>query len=236
MIKSVLIDNREPLHVQNLTFGNIPVAITQLQTGDLWVACADGATLIIERKSLGTGDFFASIKDNRLFNQVASMRKISQWSYVAIEGWFTPHAGDTIWATSDNPDGQLTGWKYNAIQGVLLSIMNMGVGVIHYTGRNDFKSCIERLAKRSRSDVKIPPVRQPYVFSPQEALLATLPGIGSKRAIEYLKLFQGNLALALMALTASHNGKINPIPGYGKKSRDNVVEFLGGMVDYKTDE
>jgi hypothetical protein len=60
-------------------------------------------------------------------------------------------------------------------------------------GEDDFAPCIERLAKRNRGDIKVKPVRNAYVFGGQEAVLASLPGIGTKKAVDYLKLFDGNL-------------------------------------------
>ena len=77
MIKSIIIDSREPESIHKLDFGNVPKMKMTLDAGDLWVACGDGNTLIVERKE--PNDLLASIADNRLFNQAAKMRQISNW-------------------------------------------------------------------------------------------------------------------------------------------------------------
>jgi ERCC4-type nuclease len=223
-IKSVLIDSREPPRIQSLTFGDVPIMVTQLQAGDLWIACEDGVTVIVERKT--PADLLESIRDNRLFNQAAKMKELSQWCYLVCDEPILPHENGVMVDTKQRD------WSFASIQGALLSVQEMGCHVVFCKDRDDFGPCIERLAKRSRSSVKIPPTREPYVISPQENVLLALPGIGSKKALDYLGLFGGNLAMALMALTAEHDGKTNHIPGYGQRSRDNVVGFLGGKLEY----
>ena len=208
---NILVDYREPPHILKLG------TVTQLPCGDAWLQCED-ALIIVERKT--TSDFLESIKDGRLFNQVSEMLKLSQWSYVAIEGVFQPYADGII------AGDQLRQWSFAAIEGAKLSIQELGCGVIHYM--DSFDECLKQLAGRARGSVKIPPRREGYVFSPQEATLASLPGIGSKKAVEYLQLFKGNLALTLMALTGEHD-----IPGWGKKSQQNLVEFFTMPIEAK---
>ena len=211
---TILIDSREPWHIQKLG------TVTRLPAGDVWIQLENGL-VIIERKT--TNDFLESIKDGRLFNQVVEMRQISEWCYVAIEGVFTPISEDMV----NIGHSELRNWRFSAIEGAKLSIQELGCGVIHYT---DVDQLIKQMTERSKNAVKIPPRRNTYVFSPQEATLATLPGIGSKKSTEYMSIFNGRLCLAITALCAPHDGTI---PGWGKKSRDSLIEYLGGEIELK---
>jgi ERCC4-type nuclease len=212
MIKSILVDNREPPHVRNISFPNVPVMKMTLETGDLWVKCEDGNTLIIERKE--ATDLMASIADNRLFNQAAKMRQVSNWCYVVVTGKIDD-------ANFIDDTGRK--WTYASIWGALLSVQEMGVMIIFCDGEDDFAPCIERLAKRNRGDIKVKPVRNAYVFGGQEAVLASLPGIGAKKAVDYLKMFD-SLGESIMMLCSPESAKA--IPGWGEKSAQNLKDFF----------
>lgn len=213
MIKSLILDSREPTHIQGIKFDNVPVMKMQLETGDVWAACEDGNTLIIERKA--PTDLMESIADNRLFNQAAKMRQVSEWCYVVVTG----KIDDCGFIDSTGRK-----WTYASIWGALLSIQEMGVMVIFCDGEDDFAPCIERLAKRNRDDIKVKPVRNAYVFGGQEAVLASLPGIGAKKAVDYLRLFDDNLGMAIMTLCDPSSAK--NIPGWGEKSAENLKTFF----------
>lgn len=214
MIKSAIIDNREPPAIRGLKFDNAPSMVMQLETGDVIVNCEDGAMLIIERKA--PNDLLASIADNRLFNQAAKMREKSQWCYVVVTG----KIDDCGYI-----DDMGREWSYASIWGALLSVQEMGCMIVFCDDDKDFKPCIERLAKRNRDDIKIKPVRNAHVFGGQEAVLAALPGIGTKKSLNYYKLFSGNLGDAIMKLCDPYY--VKDIPGWGIKSAENLKEFFG---------
>ncbi len=193
---------------------------------DFEIACADGNILAIERKT--PRDFLDSIKDRRLFNQVADMVQKTQWAYVVIEGYFWPSNGGFV----ETSEHQMTTWNWNALQGALLSIQELGCGVIY---NHDFHGSIERLVSRSRNDIKIPQRREPYIFSEKEQVLMSLPDIGSKKAQEYLKIHGDNLALAITNLMAQNNGK-EYLPGWGEKSRQNLIDLFGMRLEATLDE
>ena len=188
--------------------------------------CPDGSTLLIERKT--PSDLLGSIKDGRLSNQVAGLVGGGGWPYLLIEGLLMCQADYVLWMDS-NHDWTQTGWQWASLQGQLLSIQEMGCAIIYDP---DPHNAIKQLIGRSRNDVKVKPRREPYIFSPKEQVLMALPGIGSKKALEFLELFNDNVALALMALTAEYDGK-DRIPGWGKKSRDSLVELLGYPLEVK---
>ena len=221
MIKSILVDNREPPHVQNISFPNVPVMKMQLETGDLWVKCEDGNTLIVERKE--PTDLMASIADNRLFNQAAKMRQVSNWCYVVVTGKIDD-------ANFIDDTGRK--WTYASIWGALLSVQEMGVMIIFCNGEDDFGPCIERLAKRNRGDIKVNPVRPNVIFGGAEATLMTIPGIGQekiygnkeKQIPGFLEMFAGSLGLTIMGLSDVRNTRY--IPNWGEKSAQNVINHF----------
>ena len=69
-----MVDNREPEFFQKLKFGGVPTMVTQLETGDVQAVTDDGCTLVFERKT--PSDFLNSLKDERLFPQMARMTEL----------------------------------------------------------------------------------------------------------------------------------------------------------------
>jgi len=173
MIQSVIVDSREPTYVQQLKFGGAPVAVTMLPAGDIWVATDDAAMLCIERKT--PDDFLNSLRDDRVFGQCAALREHTPWAYLLITGPFLRGADNRVIT------GRVTGWDYNAAQGALLTIQEMGVGVIHAAGEHDLENAVIRLASRKRDVVRTMPTRQTHFLNEAEAIIASLPGIGIER-------------------------------------------------------
>lgn len=213
MIVSVIVDSREPDWVQRLTFGGVPVAVAPLDAGDLLVATGDNALLVIERKT--PDDFLNSLKDNRLFGQVTRMLKVSQWSYVIIQGNVTNVANRVV------TDRRTTGWGWPSFHGALLTIQELGVRVIT-VGKDDFEAAVIRLAKRERGDVTIKPPRCPALLSRGEAMLATLPGIGEERVDNLLK-YAGSPANALAFLT---DKELRGVDGIGLATKLGIRRAL----------
>lgn len=222
-MKAVIIDNREPPHIQKLNFG-CPSMVQCLETGDLHIATNDDKLLIVERKA--AMDFVNSIKDGRLFNQVARAKQITPYVYVAIVGSILPVRGGK---TAIN--GNVTGWDYAAIQGVMLSIQELGVSIVFCADDNDFLPCMVRLANRSRGSVIVMPVREAAIFGGAENVLASLPGIGAKKAADLLQHFP-NVGSALWFLT-DIDDKQTKIPGIAENTKRNIVRLLGGKLTYE---
>lgn len=222
-MKAVIIDNREPPHIQKLNFG-CPSMVQCLETGDLHIATNDDKLLIVERKA--AMDFVNSIKDGRLFNQVARAKQITPYVYVAIVGSILPVRGGK---TAIN--GNVTGWDYSAIQGVMLSIQELGASIVFCADENDFLPCMVRLANRSRDAVPVMPVREAAIFGGAENVLASLPGIGVKKAADLLKHFP-NVGYALWFLT-DIDDKQTKIPGIAENTKKNIVRMLGGKLNFE---
>jgi ERCC4-type nuclease len=211
---AVLIESREPNWVQNLKFGGVPVTVATLDAGDIHVATDDGL-LVIERKT--PDDLLQSIKDGRLFQQCAAMRKISDWSYVIVTGELQRgRNGNVVTARGE------TGWNWNAVQGALLSIQELGVFVTFCAGDTDFEDAVIRLANRKRDEtMRIVPAKTPVTVGRDLAILSDFPNIGLDRAQGLLE-HCGSLAWALVALTDSV-----PVPGIGEVTKRLARATLG---------
>jgi len=201
-----------------------PIVEMEDRHGDFHVICDDDNMLIIERKA--AMDFVNSIKDGRLFNQVARAKQITPYVYVVIVGSILPVRGGK---TAIN--GNVTGWDYSAIQGVMLSIQELGASIVFCADENDFLPCMVRLANRSRDAIPVMPVREAAIFGGAENVLASLPGIGVKKAADLLKHFP-NVGYALWFLT-DIDDKETKIPGIAENTKKNIVRLLGGKLTYE---
>ena len=172
MITSVMIDAREPATKHLLDYGAAAV-VTTLDVGDLWATTDAGHILIIERKT--TEDLLASIKDERLFTQAAAMAEIRdgiRFPYLVVEGFISSDSqGKVITGRG------VTGWNYNAVQGALLTVQELGIPIV-YCAPDDFANSIQRLGKRSREPIKVIPHRSTTHLGEGSAVLLALPGIG----------------------------------------------------------
>lgn len=205
-ITAVLIDSREPDWIKSLTFNGLPTAVTMLETGDIQAVTDDGCELLIERKT--PDDFLNTLKDDRLFPQVARMteKRNAQilagetptvWSYLVITDSLAPSRDGKVITQRG-----VTGWSYSAVMGAILSIQELGVHVVFCNGDNDFEDCILRLGRRSRNQVmRIMPAKIPNVLGPKATFLASLPGLGVESVQEILAWCDDNLANALSGLT-----------------------------------
>lgn len=217
MLTSVLIDSREPEEIKKLDFG-VPSIIMALDAGDAIATCGDGNTLVIERKT--PGDLLGSIKDGRLFRQCHKMRELSEFCYLVVVG--------KLYWTADNKvqvGPRKTRWNWDSVQGALLTVQEMGVGIVYGA---DFKTCVERLARRDRDGLTIHQRRQSEPMTPNEAFLASLPGLGAVKAKKLLG--YGPACWGLHWLTdnrpehAEHNGGI---AGVSQNQKDRIRNVLG---------
>lgn len=217
-ISAVMVDQREPDGVKALTFGGVPTIVTLLDTGDVQVVCEDGTLILIERKSMS--DFLNSLKDDRVFRQCADMRHVSPWAYLVVTDQF--QRGQNGKVVTDRE----TGWGWNALQGALLTIQELGVFVVFAAGENDFEGCILRLAARDHSPEKLLPPERPGVsLSMAEQFLCGLPGIGPERAAHLMD-HCGTAKMALMALTDA-----DPLEGIPSNVKTNARRVLGMAPD-----
>ena len=224
-IASVLIDQREADWVKQLNFGGAATAVIMLDAGDLLVATDDSYLLSIERKT--ASDFLNTLRDDRLFPQLARLREVSPWAYLVICGTLQPGPSGTCIA-----DGRSTGWNWASVQGALLTAQEMGVHVLHVASDADYEAAVIRLANRDRSALRIAPARDVTIVSEQEQVLAALPGIGAEKARVLLDEF-GSVHLALHFLTTWQRYWELPnslgirVPGINDGTRRRVRRALG---------
>ena len=218
-VTSVLVDQREPSSIPDALhakFAGIPLSITLLQVGDVWLATSDGSMLVVERKT--PSDLLSSLRDGRLFAQASEMRGVSPWAYLVITGMLQCGSDGKVWYGRE-----ATGWNWDAVQGALLSVQEAGIGVIQCQ-EGTFADACGRLAARSREVVRVPPARDMQVLTHGEQVLAALPGIGSER-IGALLDYCGTPAWALAWLTDGDN--VQRVPGVGPQTKLNVRKALG---------
>lgn len=191
-ITACLIDSREPAWVQHLTFGDVPTTVIELEAGDVHALCDDGCLLTIERKT--TEDLLNSLRDDRLLPQMARLvdNRLNEQAgqgffttrpYLVITGMFYRGPGGKVYTG----DRGLTGWNWDALQGALLTIQEMGVMVVNAGGDEDFEASIIRLANRKRDPIKLIPPRPPTIVGPGAAFLASLPGVGVEHSLHLLE-------------------------------------------------
>lgn len=212
MISAVMIDNREPDWVKALRFSGAPVTTTLLEFGDAHVVTDDGVLLVVERKT--TDDFLNTLRDERLFIQLAGLKTVSDWAYLLITGvLLRGPAGRVI------SDRRETGWDWKSVQGALLTVQEMGVFVSYCGGDADYEAAIIRLSQRKRDPImRLKPKREAHLVNGQVAFLAGLPGVGLEKAQTLLD-YCGSVAFALECLT---NPEDKMPSGFGQRTRDDA--------------
>ncbi len=225
----VTIDSNEHAHhsTHTATFESMGALCEVKQLPyDIEIACPDGSIVAIERKT--PRDLLDSIKDGRLFNQVADMVAKTKWAYVIIEGLFITLYNNQVGILSGvgKYDGiDTTNWEWGSLQGVLATIQDMGAVVMY---EPNFHDGVKRLVNRSRGDVKIAPRRHSYTFSPHEAFYMGFDGIGSKKAIDLARTFPF-LGDGVAWLHEYDEGDKQPkIAGIGNKQIEKNIRLSGG--------
>lgn len=228
---AIIIDQREPEHIKQ----QFPeAAITTLDTGDAWIACDDGHILLIERKT--SDDLLNSLRDGRLIEQISRLvnSRITQqlqgktqtyWPYLVITGTLSPDRNGKAYT------GRETGWAWNAVQGALLTIQELGCYVVYCPSDAEYANTLKMLTHRDRKEtIDILPQRIPIPVDAKRAFLMGLPGIGLDRAREILEWSGNVLAHALVGITDPQIK--SPI---GEITRQKIRGFLG-LRDQQTIE
>lgn len=223
---TIVVDSREPAWVQALTFGApAKPAIAPLPAGDVLAMCDDGAAVAIERKT--AGDLLGSLRDGRLLAQAGGLRAVTPWSYVVVtEPLYCGRAGFAVYEPKRGRTLVETGWAWNAVQGALLALQELGVGVVLGKGQDDFEACARWLFERARGPVAVAR-RETVPMDDATRILTSIPGVGAERAKQLLR-DCGTVADALWALTDAPvwGGRKNVI-GVGPVTRRQARQALG---------
>jgi ERCC4-type nuclease len=219
---AAVVDAREPAWVKALAWEGRPAVPDYLPAGDLWLSCSDGALVGVERKT--PSDLLGSLRDQRLFHQLAGLRAVTPWTYLVVTGWFgaTAEGAALCWGGEAGQTPQSTSWRYDAVQGALLTAQETGAHVVHCAGDGAYQPTCLRLARRHRGAHRLAPVRLDAPLDAGEAFLAGLPGIGPERARLLLE-HCGSPAVALHCLT---DGKALPT-GVGRVASAQTRRLLG---------
>jgi len=204
------------------------VEAAPLAVGDVLALPDDGAPVLVERKT--AGDLLMSIADGRLLDQAGAMRAVTDWSYLVVtEPMFPGRHGQVLY---DRRVGSRVGgysvdtqWTWEALQGALLTVQDLGVGVVWCGGDDRFERTVLWLAGRARGPVTLPR-RDGVPLDDRLAVLGALPGVGPERARALLEK-TGTVAWALQALTELRPDRGQEVAGIGPKTRANVRRVLG---------
>ena len=221
----VQIDVTEPAWVKALDFGEAAVQVASLSAGDLLALCDDGAAVLIERKS--AGDLLQSVRDGRLLAQAAGMRVVTPWCYVVVTEPMYPGRRKTVmYEPRVGRTVVETGWSWSALQGVLMSVQELGVGVVFIAGADEFALACTRIFGRTRGDVPVAR-RDAVPMDDATRILTAVPGVGAERARALLR-DCGTAAAALWALTDTpRDGFRKNVIGVGPGTRQAARKALG---------
>lgn len=223
MIRSVVIDSREPDWVKNLEWFGAEKSITCMDAGDLLAVCEDGTGLLIERKT--PTDFLGSMISQRMLIQsalkLAPYRAAGFWVYVMITGdFYISNRGKAAY----DRGGMLVESQvsFDSVWGELLSIQELGVFVTFAKSSRDYEDAVLRLSNRNRAELKtIPPAkRHGQQLSISESILSSLPGIGETRA----KAISEHFTPVDFLIALSNDEKPAGITG---KTRKRILSSLG---------
>jgi hypothetical protein len=187
------------------------------RSADFTVICGDGHTLAIHYHS--PHSLLGAIRTGTLMPALVTLKQATPWAYLLIGGIMSANADGKV----RNNDGKSSGWLWSAVQGVLLTAQEMGVGVLHLPHADSVPATLESLAKRDRGPIKAVPQREAMFCSPGELVLMALPGIGEGKAEALLRYCGDSAAHALMALTSEYTGA----PSIGPETRRKVRQALG---------
>ena len=190
MIRSVVIDSREPEWIQNLEWFGAEKTISYMDAGDLLAVCEDGAGLLIERKT--PTDFLGSLVSQRMLIQsalkLAPYRAMGFWPYVMITGdlYISKHGKAAYDQGGYLRESQV---DFASVWGELLSIQELGVFVTFAKGSRDYEDAVLRISNRNRAALKTIPAakRHGEALGIEATILSSMPGIGEARAKKILE-------------------------------------------------
>ena len=155
-------------------------------------------------------DFISSIKDGRLFSQIAKMNMNYERSYIVVSGSLT----DLI----------EVGMNYNAIIAAISSCYVRNCPIIFCDDLPNMCIIIKNLSEkltddkdRSTTEIKLPIKDDPL------RLICALPGISKKKGQSLLDEFESPMKI----FTASEKELIK-VDGIGKKIVSNIFKILNG--------
>ncbi|MBW3469710.1 ERCC4 domain-containing protein [Arthrospiribacter ruber] len=211
----IVIDDREPQAIvdQILDFKNIIVRKERLPIGDYLL----DSDLLVERKSVP--DFCASVKDGRLFKQVAKLANSKVRPCLILEG--------------KEKEFRETGFKKKAIQGMIISIsLVFKIPIVRSKSPKQTISIMlqsyRQLTKDRLEDFRFFPRLKPKFrksdayFKQKVHILEGFPGIGADKAEQLLRHFG-----SLQNVFVSPESELVKVEGIGKTIAAQMRKVLG---------
>lgn len=215
---NIAIDTGAQPPVSNALYFSNP-AVTRMTLGEpntVLAMCSDGAMLACMYQP--AMQLLHLMRRGEHLPLLMQLRDRSAWSYLLVDGYLRCNASGKAEINGNN-----SGFDWSAVQGMLLSIQELGVGIVTLQDTKHLGDTIYGLAKRDRSTRWVRPPREALFVSPAEDMLLALPGIGDERCRQLLKHCGGSPAAALDALTNPRY----PIPGISASVQTNVRNTLG---------
>lgn len=204
----IYLDHREPEELMRTfqVFGNSIITKKHLYTGDIVM----DDYLVIERKTLR--DFFQSLNDGRLFSQVKRLQKLPKPALLVVEG--------------EEQGIQQRKFRKAAFQSLLFSIQWKFRIPVFFT-HNMFETvslcfyCYRSFAakKHAQSSTNAPLKKKVSSKEIQLDMLARIPGIGKRRAMELLNTY-GSIKGIIQSPDLESSG-------IGPKTKKKLLEVLG---------
>ena len=208
--------------------------VGNLKCGDVNVVMDNGKLLAIERKA--PADFLGSIADGRVFKQVEQMAHCAQYYAIILTGQFSYDDDDMVVINSTKVEQ--TNWHGKSVRAAMTAIEWSACPIIFSTEYNypmAIQELIEFCSKPS-ARIQMPSSHRIVTFPPADErveILATLPGVGFKRADALLKFVgdgaeYGRLCDALEWASAMDNINEDSRPeGWGKVTLTNFRGIMG---------
>ncbi len=228
----LLIDQNEqatnPKIVKSLRKIYPQASLTQLVVGDVNVTTPNGP-LAIERKT--SNDLLSSIADGRIFDQAERMLDRDRFAFAS----FIIH-GSLLYNSDDKAvaDGRHSKWNGASVRAALRTIQGAGC-LVEIVKANEFvrtvQEVIRTVSKESHVHTKKPAITL-ETMDPRVAWLAGIPGIGPKRAKDWLDFVSkgksdGRLCDALSVGTLFRDYPSESLPrGFGPKTSQSITDFL----------
>lgn len=173
---NIVVDSREYVTGQTVVNAvkelGCSVLISTLAIGDYVIS----SSIAVERKR--AMDLINSIIDGRLFEQANALTETYQEPYIIIEG--------DLWGAVS-----VRGISSNAVLGALVKLARSGVRLLWSSNEEGTAYILYSLATASHGSIRVISKRKKSdsIRDAQVSLLASLPGIGVKRAIKLLRIY-----------------------------------------------
>lgn len=196
-------------------------AIFQLIAGDVNVTTPQGL-LAIERKA--PGDLLNSIADNRLFDQVERMLRHAKFAALIVHGSLLYNRDDYVVA-----DGQERKWTGVSIRAALRTCQLAGC-IVEIVKRQHYVRAVGEIiatvSKESHVHYSKPAITL-ETLDPRAQFLSLIPGVGPKRAQDWLQWSEDRLCDALHYGSLFLDMETSSLPrNFGPKTSQSIRDFL----------